>query len=198
MGFQFSPEELAVLRQCEVESLIQRSVPLGTALGVATWVAIQKGYLKSSARFGNVPKVFGACVVGYFLGKLSYQQKCAEKLMRIPNSQLGEALRRRKKGEFFESFSSEGGLSLAPFSSSTDVYTDESMKQKHRNSLDMDVDRPTNHGLDDTHRPSLDSPERNFDDNLPLEPPKSSVTYEELRKRNREEHDKKMTSPFNR
>lgn len=166
--------------------------------GVATWAAIQHGYLKPSPRFGNGPKILAACLFGYFVGKLSYQQACAEKIMRIPNSKLAEALRRRKKGEFFENFTPDGGLSLAPFSSSTDVYTDENLKAHQTNPLDLDVDRPSSAGLDDTYRPSLDTPDRNFNDNLPLEPPKSSVSYEELRRRNREEHDRRMQQPFSR
>lgn len=116
--------------------------------------------------------------------------------MRLPNSQLADALRRKRKGEFFESFNSDGGLSLAPFSSSTDVYTDENMKSHKQNSLDLDVDRPVNFGLDDTYRPNMDTPDRSFNDDLPLEPPKSSVSYEELRRRNREEHDRRMQQPF--
>lgn len=192
MGLQFSPEELKVLKECDVESLLQRSIPLGVGFGVGTWYAAQKGFIKS----GSGAKIFGACLVGYFLGKLSYQQKCAEKIMRLPNSKLAEMLRRRKKGEFFESFTPDGGLSLAPFSSATDVYTDENMKQHQQNALDLDVDRPSNFGLDDTFRPTIDTPDRNFNDNLPLEPPKSSVSYEELRRRNREEHDRRMQQPF--
>lgn len=37
-----------------------------------------------------------AATMGYFVGKLSYQTKCAEKLMTLPNSPLAEALRQRK------------------------------------------------------------------------------------------------------
>lgn len=198
MGFQFSAEELAVLKECDMEAMIQRSIPLGTGFGVATWAAVQRGFLSQSPKFGAGPKVLAAVITGYFLGKLSYQQQCAEKIMRLPNSRLAEALRRRKNGEFFEKFTPDGGLSLAPFSSATDVYTDENMKAHPQNSLDIDVDRPANFGLDDTYRPSLDSPERNFNDNLPLEPPKNSVTYEELRRQNREDYDRKMQQPFSR
>lgn len=198
MGFSFSPEELAVLKECDMEAMIQRSIPLGTGFGVATWAAIQRGYLSASPKFGAGPKVLAAVVTGYFLGKLSYQQQCAEKIMRLPNSRLAEALRRRRKGEFFENFTSDGGVSLAPFSSATDVYTDENMKARQQNSLDIDLDRPANFGLDDTYRPSLDSPERNFNDNLPLEPPKNSVTYEELRRKNREDYDRRLQQPFSR
>lgn len=196
MGFQFSPEELAVLKECDMEAMIQRSIPLGTGFGVATWAAIQRGFLSASPKFGAGPKVLAAVITGYFLGKLSYQQQCAEKIMRLPNSRLAEALRKRKKGEFFENFSSDGGMSLAPFSSPAEVYTDEQMKSSNHSSLDLDVDRPSNFGLDDTFRPSLDSPEKNFNDNLPLEPPKNSVTYEELRRKNRDDYDRRLQQPF--
>lgn len=115
MGIQFSAEDMEVIKQCEIESLIQRSIPIGTIFGVATFAAIKRGLLQPSAKFGNTPKIVGACILGYIVGKLSYQQVCAEKLMRLPNSQVGEMLRRRKGG-FMENFSSDGGLSMAPFS----------------------------------------------------------------------------------
>lgn len=193
MGFQFSAEELAVLRECDIESLVQRSIPLGIVMGVGTWAACQRGFLKPT---GATAKVVSACIAGYFLGKLSYQSKCAEKVMRLPNSQLAEVLRRKRKGEFFEKFTPDGGLSLAPFSSAAEFYTDDHLKSHQQNSLDMDLDRPANSGLDDTFRPSLDNPDRNFNDNLPLDPPKSSTSYEELRRRNREDYNNRMQQPF--
>lgn len=49
-----------------------------------------------SSRFGYAPKMFGAAFVGYFTGKLSYQNVCAEKLMQLPDSPVGEVLRKRK------------------------------------------------------------------------------------------------------
>lgn len=153
MGYGFSPEELAVLRDCNIESFYQRSLPIGIGLGVGTFLAVQRGIFKPSARFGPTPKVMVAGILGYFIGKFSYQQKCAEKIMRLPNSRLAEALRRKRKGEFFESINPDGGLSLAPFSSTTDVYTDESLKQKDfSNAMDIDTERPSNFGLDDTFR----------------------------------------------
>ena len=47
-------------------------------------------------KWGPWPKVVVGVTLGYFAGKLSYQKKCAEKLMTLPNSQLAEALRQRK------------------------------------------------------------------------------------------------------
>lgn len=60
-----------------------------------------KGYLKANPRFGPYPKVALAVIVGYFVGKLSYQQRCAEKLMALPNSYIGQLLRDRKEGKMY-------------------------------------------------------------------------------------------------
>lgn len=54
------------------------------------------GYLKPSVRYGATPKIVVSVILGYFIGKMSYQRKCAEKLMQLPDSKLGEILRRRK------------------------------------------------------------------------------------------------------
>jgi hypothetical protein len=118
--------------------------------------------------------------------------------MQLPNSRLAEILRRKRKGEFFENINPDGGLSLAPFSSATDVYSDELLKQPAMpsNSLDLDVNRPFNSGLDDTYRPSIDTPDRNFNDNLPSDAPKNTTTYEELRKKNREEYERRLSNPY--
>lgn len=197
MNYQFSPEELKVLQECNRESFFQRSIPFGTTCGVATWFAIQKGFLSAAGKFGPTPKILAGITFGYFVGKLSYQTKCAEKIMQIPNSKLAEMLRRKKKGEFFESFTADNGISMAPFGSSTELYSDEALKPN--SSLNLDTERPSsNTGLDDSFRPNLDTPEQNYNDNLPLEPPKSSVSYEELRRKNRDDYDRKIQNPFNR
>lgn len=92
------------------------------------------------------------------MGKFSYQQKCAEKIMRIPNSQLGAMLRERKqRGGSFAGFTPDQGLSLAPFASApeSEYYSDQ-FKQAG-SSLEMDTNVPYQKGLDDNNRPTLDS-----------------------------------------
>lgn len=115
------------------------------------------GYLAASARFGAFPKVAAAVTVGYFLGKFSYQQKCLEKLMQLPNSPLGEMLRKRRQGIVQEGVEPGygPGLSLGPFSGipSGDSYSDIGSGR----SMDFDASPPQYDGLDDSHRPSLDS-----------------------------------------
>lgn len=54
MGYQFSADELRVLRECNSESFWQRSLPIGTTLGVGTFLAIQKGIISGNARFGKL------------------------------------------------------------------------------------------------------------------------------------------------
>ena len=62
------------------------------------------GFLQPNSKLGVVPKVVAAVLGGYVIGKISYQAKCAEKLMALPDSKLGAMLRQKKqKGGFQES-----------------------------------------------------------------------------------------------
>lgn len=61
--------------------------------------------MKRSVKWGFWPKTIGAGLLGYVIGKYSYQNICAERLMQIPNSELGRVLRERRgkgKGENVE------------------------------------------------------------------------------------------------
>jgi hypothetical protein len=51
-----SAEENRVLRECNRESFWYRSLPLGAILASLTHVAILRGILKPSLRFGSGPK----------------------------------------------------------------------------------------------------------------------------------------------
>lgn len=48
--YQFSADELRVLRECEVESFYQRSLPIGTGLSLAAWYCVKQGYVKVGQR----------------------------------------------------------------------------------------------------------------------------------------------------
>ncbi|XP_073895866.1 OCIA domain-containing protein 1 isoform X5 [Macaca fascicularis] len=54
---------------------------------------ISKGILSSHPKYGSIPKLIFACIMGYFAGKLSYVKTCQEKFKNLENSPLGEALR---------------------------------------------------------------------------------------------------------
>lgn len=186
---------MRVLRECNRISFYQRSIPFAGILGTLTYYGVKAGHLSGNPRFGAAPKVCVAVAVGYFVGKISFQSKCAEMLMTLPNSKLAEILRQKKKGAFYGQLAPDqgfgSGLALQPFSSFTDSYSDEQVK-KQTSSLDLDESRPTMSGLDDVYRPNLDSPPiANYDDLQPLET-KPGVSYDELRKKNREDYYKKQ------
>ncbi|XP_065160677.1 OCIA domain-containing protein 1 [Atheta coriaria] len=189
--YQFSPEEMRVMRECNKESFFQRCIPIGSLLGFGTYFGVKNGYIRGNIRYGAAPKVTMAVIIGYFLGKFSYQQKCAEKLMQLPNSQIGEMLRQRRKGNFTETLEPGigPGMALAPFSNmgGSDTYSDV------KPSSDLDTTRPNYEGLDDSHRPSVDNPI--YEEEMPpLQ--KQATTYEELRRKNREEFAQKRTGGY--
>ncbi|XP_026480302.1 OCIA domain-containing protein 1-like [Ctenocephalides felis] len=188
-NYQFSPDELRVLKQCNVEAFFERSLPLLTIFGTTTYMGVKRGFLSPSAKYGAIPKVLGAVAFGYFLGKFSYQNKCAQKLMQLPNSRLAQILRQRKFGDLERiSIDNALGTSLTTSSLNKDVYTDGFSEQE--SVLDMDTDRPYQSGLDDTYRPNMDWNDSLHENLPPTTPPASSTTYEELRRKNREEYQK--------
>lgn len=205
LNFQFSPEELKVLQECNREAFFQRSLPLGTICGLGTWYAVQKGHLKSSVRFGAGPKVFVGITLGYFIGKLSYQSKCAEKILRLPNSRLADLIRQRRQGTAggVERLLPEQGFGagsmLSPFgpTSPSDSVTEEHYRRHPGDSFNLDVHVPQYSGLDDSGRPTIDS-DRQFEEDLqlPANPPATNKSYEELRRQNREEYMRRQQAPY--
>lgn len=193
--YKFSPEELRVLRECNKESFYKRCLPISAFLATSTYLGVKNGFLKPNLNFGATPKIVVSVIVGYFIGKFSYQQKCAEKLMQLPNSRLGEALRQRRRGTSQDTFDSGfgSGMSLSAFGNvpKSDMYSD----FNPNNSLDLDTTRPENPGLDDYYRPSLDNPVFEEEEEMPPMQ-KYTTSYEELRKKNREEYQQKRMGNF--
>ncbi|KAF5299701.1 hypothetical protein FQA39_LY11496 [Lamprigera yunnana] len=186
-SYQFSTEELSVLKECNRDSFFQRSLPICALFSGGIYYGIKSGLLQGHPKYGATPKIVVALIVGYFAGKFSYQRKCMEKLMLLPNSRLGEMLRQKKSGHLQETL--EPGLSLAPFGTISDAYTD----IKRSNTLDIDVSRPDISGLDENHRPSLDNPI--YEEEMPPVQ-KHTTTYEELRNQNREEYQNKFRGNY--
>lgn len=159
---------------------------MGTTFGLAAYFGVKQGFIPVSytfnfsisnlkfictyfkfqpnVKYGAVPKVVLGVVLGYFVGKFSYQQKCAEKIMALPDSRLGEILRQRKNqgglGGLRPDQNLSMGMALGSFTPNPkDVYTDEDMQPIDKgNALNLDVEsRPSFAGLDDIYRPNLDS-----------------------------------------
>ncbi|CAF0744511.1 unnamed protein product [Didymodactylos carnosus] len=85
-----SIEETKILAECEKESLIYRSIPLGLIGLFMTQFAIQRNILSVKMKFLKLG--FGL-FSGYILGKISYAPVCRKKILKqIPNSNLALAI----------------------------------------------------------------------------------------------------------
>ncbi|XP_013162389.1 PREDICTED: OCIA domain-containing protein 1 isoform X1 [Papilio xuthus] len=184
--YEFTQEEIKALEECDKESFYHRCLPFSTLFATLTYAAIRNGHLRPNPRFGAFPKVTLAVVMGYFIGKLSYQQACAEKLMALPGSYIGQILRDRRDGRT--------GIAPPPSNQSTsmlgaspsDIYSDAGPG----NSLDLDIDRPL--FSDDTYRPYTEAP-ANPPDTVP---PRPSLSYDDLRRKNRGEFTDARQDPY--
>ena len=92
-----SAEEQRVLTNCNLESFFQRALPLAVLGGTSAMMAVHRGLLNPHPRFGATPK---AVLIGgfmYFVGKFSYSNICADKILNeIPDSNLANAIRLRR------------------------------------------------------------------------------------------------------
>lgn len=53
------------------------------------------GHLRTNPHFGAVPKMLVAGALGYVYGRVSYMDRCEERLRRLPaGSRLGDLMRR--------------------------------------------------------------------------------------------------------
>lgn len=200
--YKFSPEEMRVLQRCNRESFYQRSLPLSTLFSLGTYWCVKSGYLKPHPQWGATWKMVGASIVGYFIGKISYQQRCAEYFMALPESQVGEMLRKRRQlrggsgGTTTDTIADTfGGGPMSTFGGlpSTEVYSD--LSDSRSTYQDLDTDRPLNEGLSDVYRPSVDFPALEEETILPPTHG-GTVTYDDLRRKNREEYINKNTKMY--
>lgn len=190
--YQFSQEEMRVLTECNRESFYQRSLPFAAILSTMTYFGVKRGALKASPRFGAVPKILASTACGYFLGKLSYQRQCAEKLMQLPDSYVGEMLRKKRNKEPLPSGSGSGlGLYGA---AAPDVYSDSRPQESQGSSLDLDMDRPTFQGLAENKKPNVDSGASPSEESLLPRSP--GMSYDELRRKNRGEPAPNSVQPY--
>lgn len=187
--YKFSPEEMRVLNECNKESFFKRCLPLSSLLGFGTYYGVRVGYFKGHPKFGSIPKVSAAVFIGYFIGKISYQWKCAQKLMEVPNSKLGQILREKRragKSGFPETLEPGFGTGItlpSTFSMKEEPLTESDQQRSH---LDID-DRPYS-DFDFQRPPAYDGSNMELS-GLPAEPPPHKVTYDELRKKNRDEYE---------
>lgn len=88
---QLDHDEKRVLADCERESLMYRSIPLGLVTLFATQYAMSKNVITAKAKWF---KLGAGLFAGYIMGKVSYAPTCRKKILtEIPNSNLAYAIR---------------------------------------------------------------------------------------------------------
>jgi len=178
--YKLSDIDRNILKQCSSEAFWYRGLPFGVVLAYGAHAAVKAGYLKGSAKWGPIPKIAMGATFGYFLGKLSYRNICKMKLMENPYSELGARFRQEEGVSTEERQSAEGHVDsyiMAP-------------------SLTTDMERSnTATELDDYHRPTLDSPQLELEEDLPET--KSRTTYDDLRRQNRAEFERREAEARN-
>ncbi len=94
---QMSPEEQRILRECNRESFFHRAMPLSILGGLGVFAAGKQGLLRPSPNYGMGPKIAIGSILGYFVGKFSYVNECADKfLTQAPDSHIADAIRQRR------------------------------------------------------------------------------------------------------
>ena len=82
------------MESCTNEAFWYRSIPIGAFLASVVHLGVQRGFIKPSLNYGSRPKVILGGIVGYFLGKASYVNVCADKfLVEAPDSHIADAVR---------------------------------------------------------------------------------------------------------
>ncbi|XP_065260789.1 OCIA domain-containing protein 1 isoform X2 [Emys orbicularis] len=201
MAYVPTEDERRIFRECNQESFWYRSVPFSAVSMIVTSGLIKEGILTTHSRFGSLPKVAFAGICGYIAGKISYMSACQEKFGRLENSPIGQTIRQRRRDLPHEyaaqnsKFASLPSQSLfgsyptaeAPLSSS---YSHEysSAEQSAEQSVSNYAPVPFSSSLNES------SPTGITDHNAQEESPKrKSVSYEELRNRNRETYEVALT-----
>ncbi|KAK3582848.1 hypothetical protein CHS0354_039997 [Potamilus streckersoni] len=177
---RLTEDEERVLKQCSKEAFWYRSLPLTAAFVSGTLWATRAGYLKPG---GTRTAITGVgiffCYIG---GKFSYANQCRQKIQTlIPDSNLAEALREKLEDKSSHR-NNEFVLEQSPSQFPPHVPTGQDLHRGEIHSGGQAL------GLDDSLRPTVDNnvmgisrrEEKLKDDRV-------YTTYEELRKRNRED-----------
>ncbi|KAG8591839.1 hypothetical protein GDO81_000327 [Engystomops pustulosus] len=72
-----------IIKECKEESFWYRALPLSVTSMIATQVLIYQGYLSKNKRFGSLPKLALAGILGFAIGKISYIGTCQKKFEAI-------------------------------------------------------------------------------------------------------------------
>jgi len=198
-----SPEEKAVMKECTDESFWYRSLPLSVALMGTAHLLVERGILKPSLRYGSKPKVAIASFLGYFFGKFSYAEACANKfLSKAPRSEISDAIRARRGLPALEPEPSNG-----PDYSGLGVPQQESSPLQYGYQPEQGVpgspQPPSTNNYEDLRRRNREMsqvPNDGYRSSMPQVGQgvegQSGSAYDDLRRRNRESNQQPESQPY--
>ncbi|XP_042526843.1 OCIA domain-containing protein 1-like [Dipodomys spectabilis] len=196
IGADYIPtEEERVFAECNNESFWFRSVPLAATSMLITQGLISKGILSSHPKYGSIPKLIFACIMGYFAGKLSYVKTCQKKFKNLENSPLGESLRSgqawrsappghySQKSKYATNMSGQPSVVPSP---AADHIEKEMLPPYEPIPFSASMNESTPTGIIDH---IAQGPEPTSEES----PKRKNITYEELRNKNRESYEVTLT-----
>lgn len=194
LGVNYIPteEEKKVIRECNRESFWYRSLPL--ALGsMATMHALKRESFFAVPRAGSLLKLTLAGVCGFFAGHISYINKCQEKIKRLENSPLGEALRQRTgmPQQYSKGPQSEVGDMDTSMQSLGSMFQSEAQSQTPSQSRDYGYGYSPEPPISTEREEYLSVPDQSYMDEE--EPRQKPILYEDLRLKNRENYEVTLT-----
>ncbi|CAM5108888.1 unnamed protein product [Eretmochelys imbricata] len=199
MAYVPTEDERRIFRECNEESFWYRSVPISAVSMIVTQGLIKKGILTTHSRFGSLPKVAFAGICGYIAGKISYMSACREKFKKLEHSPIGESIRQGRRPlphEYAAQKSEFANLpSQSPFGSSPAAEAPlSSSYSREYSSTDQSGSNyapvPFSSSLNESSPTGVT--EHNAPEPVPFleeSPKRKSVSYEELRNRNRETYE---------
>ncbi|XP_008274201.1 OCIA domain-containing protein 1 [Stegastes partitus] len=185
-------EERKVMRECNQDSLVYRSMPFALVSMAVTQALVVRGVLSASPRFGSLPKVAFAGFCGYLAGKVSYMKTCQEKFMKLDNSPLGEILRQRTVVPPQYSTGAQSELSDPDTPSFETMFQpaeapSNTSTQSRDYGYGYNPEPPAQMGRAD----DFSAPAQSYVDEE--EPRKKGILYEDLRLKNRENYEVMLT-----
>ncbi|XP_078684475.1 OCIA domain-containing protein 1-like [Branchiostoma floridae x Branchiostoma belcheri] len=198
-----TPEEMQIFQQCRRESFFYRCLPLAGVFGLATNRLLAAGFLKTG-RFGTGPKYMLAAIAGWVLGKWSYMKTCENKFLLLENSNIGDLIRKRRgmvpiggdgpSADHWGTPGHEGSGTLQAPDMGYGQYKSPGQSSEYGSYSSFGKDSPG--AFRDTEE-DLSGPVEAFG---PMSVPedeqsKKYMTYEELRKRNRDSSPPPVSPP---
>ncbi|XP_043278547.1 OCIA domain-containing protein 1 [Venturia canescens] len=177
---RLTPEEERIYMECNKEAFFKKGIPYGSVSALTAFAAIKTGLFKSSKNFGYYPIILTAGGIGTFVGLVAHKAACVQKILDMPNSHLKQMIEASKNKLVYPDARKKELV--------TDrIYTED--QSPLMPTLQVDDHHPLN-DFDTFTGVHTDSEQR--DDFFTMEPLDKfsgpATTYEELRRKNREEY----------